>query len=168
MKGRSLAVHKPNSVKWSGFRHAIRRPFIWDTYRYAPLATQIRCRGSRRNMEIRSCTEVRILPLHPRIAARFIPDCAGSLCLSARASLFAPLGVTRQALPVTYCFTKAIAHSREAGVRTFLPDKTQSKSCLIGAAVCTADNNIPRILSFDNASYSDSITHRNRSIYIAL
>lgn len=43
----------------------------------------------------RSCTDVRVLPLHSHVAMRFISrSLSRCLCLSARASLFAPLGVT--------------------------------------------------------------------------
>src|SRR3989338_39160 len=75
---------------------------------------------------IRSCTEVRILPLHPHVAMRFIPlflmECSGCLYLSARASLFAPLGVT---LAGVTCYLspvmKAIAHSHDWQCSDFPP-----------------------------------------------
>lgn len=80
----------------------------------------------------RSCTEVRILPLHPHVAMKFIPRftprqtcvCSGltrepppfGSGVSVRTSGYYP--GRRYLLPV--CIMKAIAHSHNASVRTFL------------------------------------------------
>src|SRR3989344_7473478 len=74
---------------------------------------------SKRHDQARPCTQVGFLPLHPMrfhtgSHLRLPVGRQGCLCLSARTSLFASLGLPRRALPAT------VLHLIDVRVRTFL------------------------------------------------